>query len=145
MMPWFPMWECISSRLITKSLTSLQIMSFFLFWWDWRRIRIEWLRSSPITYKFKVITFKNNSSNKTSISMLVANYNLYLGLKPKDSEKKFIQKSTLMKKTKLIKYKYRVTEYKKFYVKKYLALQGVVLIFQKYRNSDKESNSKKQI
>ena len=42
----------------------------------------------------------NNSSNKTSISMLVTNYNMYHGLKSKDSEE-FVLNSRLMKEVKL--------------------------------------------
>ena len=51
----------------------------------------------------------NNSSNKTSISMLVTNYNKYHGLMPKDSEE-FILNPRLMKEAKLKKQKSSITE-----------------------------------
>ena len=51
----------------------------------------------------------NNSSNKSSISILVTNYNQYLGLKPKDSEE-FILNPRLMKEAKLRKRKFSITE-----------------------------------
>ena len=55
----------------------------------------------------------NNSSNKTSISMIVTNYNQYHGLKPKDSEE-FILNPRFMKEDKLRKRKSSITENKKF-------------------------------
>ena len=51
----------------------------------------------------------NNSSNKTSISMLVTNYNQYHGLKTKDSEE-FILNPRLIKEAKLRKRKSSITE-----------------------------------
>ena len=51
----------------------------------------------------------NNSSNKTSISMLVTNYNQYHGLKPKDSDI-FILYPRLMKEVKLRKWKSSIIE-----------------------------------
>ena len=65
----------------------------------------------------------NNSSNKTSISMLVTNYNKYHDLKSKDSEK-FILNSRVMKEMKLRKRKSSITGNKKFLVlsKRYLNL-----------------------
>ena len=72
----------------------------FLFWWDWRRIRIEWWRywllSSFFTCIFKFMTSENKSRNKTLISIQVTYYNQYLVLKPKDSEE-FILNQRLMK------------------------------------------------
>ena len=55
----------------------------------------------------------NNSSNKTSISMLVTNYNQYNCLKSKDSEE-LILNPRLMKEAKLRKQKSSITENKKF-------------------------------
>ena len=51
----------------------------------------------------------NNSSNQTSISMFVTNYNQYHGLKRKDSEE-FILNPRLMKEAKLRKQKSSITE-----------------------------------
>ena len=51
----------------------------------------------------------NNSSNKTSVSMLVTNYNQYHDLKLKDSEE-FILSSRLMRVIKLRKHKSSITD-----------------------------------
>ena len=63
----------------------------------------------------------NKSSNKTSISMLVTNYNQYCGLKLKDFEE-FILNPRLMKVTKLRKHKFSITESKMHLVNTYLVL-----------------------
>ena len=57
----------------------------------------------------------NNSSNKTSISMLVTNYNKYHDLKPKDSEE-FMHNPRLMKEAKLRKRKSIIIKHNKFLV-----------------------------
>ena len=50
----------------------------------------------------------NNSGNKTSVSMLITNYNQFHSLKPKDSDE-FILNSRLIKETKLRKHKFSIT------------------------------------
>ena len=74
---WLPTWECQSSNWFPKNFKSLLLTRIFGILWNRRRIRIGcwyWFRSSPLTWKFKVITWEDNSSNMLFILKELAFY-----------------------------------------------------------------------